>query len=384
MEKEHMIGAYSKEEEAADGATFNPDPLAIEELSEEHFQYEKWEELSLEKKKELKPSKEEKKVIRKSYNIGGASMLASLVLTVLVSDLITFGAVLLLNMKNGISFGAFLSGESTNVGSYIGRSAISPAITLLTFLTVNLLVFFVGIKISGIRFNSLFETKNYRFKNLVQYFFIGCFFQTGTGYVVSLITQLMPGADIQGAADELFSFSSDKAVAISLLYVCVIAPLTEELLYRGLVMRLFSGVSTRFGIIMSALFFALSHGNIAQFCLTFIIGLFMGYIDVKHNSLAPSIVVHFSNNLIGSGASLISEYFSGTEQERYIAPVFNLSMLALAVAGLIVFILFCRKNTFPKATVAQQMRCRNIAMTSVPTMIAIVLYVLMLLNNTFG
>ena len=85
-------------------------------------------------------------------------------------------------------------------------------------------------------------------------------------------------------------------IAIMTIYSCLIAPITEELFFRGTLMKIFSKSNQRFGIVISAVFFGLAHGNLPQFMLAFLLGLFLGHIDMRHNSIVPSVVVHIFIN----------------------------------------------------------------------------------------
>ena len=95
-------------------------------------------------------------------------------------------------------------------------------------------------------------------------------------------------------------------------------------------MKTFSKVSQRFGIFISAFFFGIMHGNVAQFILAFLVGIFMGYLDVKHNSLIPSICVHFAINLMSTASGFILNY---AENESALMIIFNLLIFIIFFAG---------------------------------------------------
>ena len=144
-----------------------------------------------------------------------------------------------------------------------------------------------------------------------------------------------------------------------------------------------AAVGVSFSVMMSfnALFFGLSHGNIAQFVLAGLLGLFMGYIDVRHNSLIPSILVHFGVNLMGVFTQLLPRLTGGTQTEIY--GVITVALMAVAAVGGVFFVLFARRNIFPRATIHQQLRCRNVAATSATTVVALALYIIIMIKTTF-
>lgn len=108
----------------------------------------------------------------------------------------------------------------------------------------------------------------------------------------------------------------------------LIAPLIEELFYRGLLLNgLSKKYSTIKALLVSSLLFALMHSNLVQDINAFIFSLFIGYVFIYTSSLKLSIFIHASNNLIVSlfTASLL---------------INNIPLLILALSITIIFIIF--------------------------------------------
>lgn len=325
------------------------------------------------------PSPAEKSRIRKFYNITGVGIAIHFILSVLVSNAFNFVVILSIMLLNNISFSEFINGRADDIQNYINSSSISPAFNMLSYLTANLLVFFVGIRALGVKSKSFFRTSEFTFLTVIKYIFIAFFLQYAAGVLISTVSIFMPNADIMGTATSFTEYSSIKYAVISIMYSCIVAPVTEELLYRGFVLKGFSRVSQRFGILASAFFFGLSHGNIAQFILAFIVGVFMGYIVTKHNSVLPSIIVHIAVNTLSTLATITRNYFIDTIP---VVVALNIATVLFAVIGLIVFIFFCRNNVFPKADIRQQFRCKNIACTSAGVIVAALIYFVFLIAIT--
>ena len=81
------------------------------------------------------------------------------------------------------------------------------------------------------------------------------------------------------------------------LYVGLGAPITEELLFRGLVLRSMEPYGKKFAIFASALMFGLYHANIIQIPFAFAVGLVLGYVTVEYN-IGWAMLLHLFNNLI--------------------------------------------------------------------------------------
>ncbi len=100
---------------------------------------------------------------------------------------------------------------------------------------------------------------------------------------------------------ELFSriFEGDYGWIGAFLKVVVIAPIVEESIFRGLILHGFRRNYNGFiAVFMSALLFALFHLNPWQFPATFVLGLLLGWIVIRTNSIILSILGHSINNLL--------------------------------------------------------------------------------------
>ena len=85
------------------------------------------------------------------------------------------------------------------------------------------------------------------------------------------------------------------------LYAGLGAPIFEELLFRGLVMRSMEPYGKRISILLSALLFGFYHGNPIQAPFAFLVGLVLGYVAMEYN-IIWAMVLHMFNNLIFADA----------------------------------------------------------------------------------
>jgi membrane protease YdiL (CAAX protease family) len=97
------------------------------------------------------------------------------------------------------------------------------------------------------------------------------------------------------------------ALATSLLVLAGLAPLVEELIFRGL---LYGWIAGRWGTVpawlVSSLAFALAHYEPAHIILVLPLGLLFGWLRRRTDSLLPSLVAHIINN---GFAVLAAAYF---------------------------------------------------------------------------
>ncbi len=84
------------------------------------------------------------------------------------------------------------------------------------------------------------------------------------------------------------------------LAICIFAPLVEELVFRGAILRalLDSSMSRWVAIATSSAIFALAHGNPAQMPHAFCLGLLLGWMYCRTSSIIPGIMLHWVNNTV--------------------------------------------------------------------------------------
>ncbi len=105
----------------------------------------------------------------------------------------------------------------------------------------------------------------------------------------------------------------DGPLWVSLLSMCVFAPVLEEWMCRGIVLRGLlnysrkdepgedgsrRGMNPALAIAISALFFATIHGNLWQGFSAFILGSFFGYVYYRTGSLKLTMLMHCVNNTV--------------------------------------------------------------------------------------
>ena len=83
------------------------------------------------------------------------------------------------------------------------------------------------------------------------------------------------------------------------LVVGLLAPLAEEMVFRGAILRsLLGSYKPWLAIFISAIFFCVVHANPAQMPHAFLIGLLMGWMYWRTGSILPGVALHWVNNTI--------------------------------------------------------------------------------------
>ena len=161
-----------------------------------------------------------------------------------------------------------------------------------------------------------------------------------TAFMTDAISSLMPPMPewLEATMKELLH----APFWITLISVSVFAPLFEEWLCRGIVLRsLLTKYSPATAIIVSAVFFAIIHFNPWQAIPAFILGLLFGYVYYKTGSLKLTMLMHCANNTMAAVFSRIPAF----EEAKSFIDVMNpwtyagifICSAAFVVAAIIVF-----------------------------------------------
>lgn len=90
-----------------------------------------------------------------------------------------------------------------------------------------------------------------------------------------------------------------KSPLTGMIQVCVLAPIIEEILMRGVVL---GGLKNSYGtvtaLLISATLFALLHFNMVQTLSAFVCGMILGLLYIKTNSVFCCMIAHSGYNLI--------------------------------------------------------------------------------------
>ena len=128
------------------------------------------------------------------------------------------------------------------------------------------------------------------------------------------------------------------------LAVGVFAPVAEEMLFRGAILRrlldVMDGRRAWLAIAVTAALFGIVHLNLAQGLNAFVLGLLLGWMYVRTRSIVPGIVFHLANNTVafalcrlfpGSADMTLREFYGGDMKRMTMAVVFSLMIFGASL-----------------------------------------------------
>jgi len=118
----------------------------------------------------------------------------------------------------------------------------------------------------------------------------------------------------------------------AIVAVCVLAPVLEEMLFRGVLLRGFLARYPRgVAIAYSSLFFGAAHLNVYQFFLAFWLGLILGWLFERSRSLIPCIALHGATNAAVLVLSTVAEKDGQSVLDTLPASVWLAAIVAAAL-----------------------------------------------------
>ncbi|HHX11857.1 MAG TPA: CPBP family intramembrane metalloprotease, partial [Clostridiales bacterium] len=131
------------------------------------------------------------------------------------------------------------------------------------------------------------------------------FFVSG---VMNLIQPLFESlfTDYSQIMDQLLGVN----LSLVLIYTIIIAPITEELIFRGVILY-YCRNNSSFVIanICQGVLFGLYHGNVVQGIYATLLGLLLGYVRIKYKTITAPILLHI---MINASALLLNVFPGNT------------------------------------------------------------------------
>lgn len=147
---------------------------------------------------------------------------------------------------------------------------------------------------------------------------------------------IIPSTYIQELLPELPSNADDEfdmllGSRLGYFVIALGAPLVEELVFRGAILRALLRWKSNpwVGIIISSVLFAASHMNPVQMPHAFLVGLLLGWMYYRTDSIVPGVVYHWVNNTV---AYVLYQFYPNADIELIDLFKGNQSSVLMAVA----------------------------------------------------
>lgn len=209
--------------------------------------------------------------------------------------------------------------------TFISDPLFSQVIGIVVSAIMVVVPFFIVAKSMGVKISS-----DISFKKAEKGLFLPCLL-LGIGiclfssFAVAFGGQLFTVFGIEFPSPETIFPKGVFGVIVAIFSTAFFPAFLEELALRGFVLGFLRRFGNALAIISSAAVFGIMHANADQIVFAFLVGLILGFITVKTESIWCAIAVHFTNNLI----SVILSYFSGEELLSSMLLVFIFTVLLI-------------------------------------------------------
>lgn len=182
------------------------------------------------------------------------------------------------------------------------------------------------------------------------------------GTVLSTLLHTLVGTTPSNPLD---AYLSGSRFWITAVVAVVIAPVIEETIFRKLLIDRIRPYGEGISVLVSAVTFGLFHGNFNQFFYAFGLGALFAFVYVKTGRVRYTVMLHMAINFVGGflgpllvrgldvtqlsklrgdGAEEALRYLSGHVLQVLALSLYSLSLMTLAIIGLV--LLITRRRAF--------------------------------------
>jgi len=275
-------------------------------------------------------SKVIKKLIKKDFNKLG--------ITLLMQELIANGVVFVVMI--GIMIMQMVINPNTSEEQL--KKIVQEPSFLGTISIIAVVIAFIPILIyrrkKFFQYDLKVENKKFTLKTVI----LGCIILLSVNNMLGLFVEgLEFGLNTIGltaiSALENLEVLNQSTISM-LIYACIIAPIFEEFIYRGAVLRSLEKYGRWFAILVSAILFGMMHGNFYQIFMAIGVGIILGYLATEY-SIKLTIILHMINNTFVEVTSQITSHVS-----KNIGNIFNISITAILIIILIIAFIRNKNN----------------------------------------
>lgn len=165
------------------------------------------------------------------------------------------------------------------------------------------------------------------------------------------ITDLLSGAIHNNITNPVQNLINNTNIWFNLIIISIIAPIFEEVFFRKILIDRTIKYGVNVSIVLSAVLFALFHGNLNQFCYALLLGGFLAYVYTQTGNIKYSMILHGIVNFMGSvvslfvGQSAMNLQTGGTHLDALLIMSYTLIIFITLIIGFYGIVKFRPKKT---------------------------------------
>ncbi len=164
--------------------------------------------------------------------------------------------------------------------------------------------------------------------------FIGCFALMALITAIIGIISLVFKLKIESNDNSILPDYPTLYVNMTLFSTIIIAPIIEEMIFRGVIMNDLKEYGYKTAIIINSVLFGLAHTEIEKVIITIFLGIIFSYVAYRY-SLRYSVLLHMVWNLNSSMGSIF--YYNKMPDEMIIwfVAILSLALIVISIFGII-------------------------------------------------
>ena len=199
-----------------------------------------------------------------------------------------------------------------------------------------------------------FGFRKIRFRQILISILIGIVVYVLNVLIMTFINALMSsiGYNFSSGGERMTSYPI-WLLLVNLFFTAVLPGVCEEVAHRGMILNGFSQFGPRRAVVLSALLFGLLHLNVEQVVYATLIGILVGYISLRTESIYPAMIVHFMNNAISVFMGFSSFHNLGFDAGFQVlqswlssSPILTIMFMILLIFALFIFLFWLLFHLF--------------------------------------
>lgn len=170
----------------------------------------------------------------------------------------------------------------------------NPMLVVLLANLIILLLYMVLIRCRGEKFTTYVALGSTRITNIIG--------AASTGFCLHILLScfllyFFNNSSAMQQYNQYISWLMDANIWLVMVVVILIAPIIEEIVFRGVMFRAIArSINTPTAVIVTALLFAIAHGDPVQIAYALVLGIVLAIVRSKSNRLFPCIALHIAFN----------------------------------------------------------------------------------------
>lgn len=229
----------------------------------------------------------------------------------------------------------------------------NPAVQQIMQIIISTLMFLVpfsiAAKCAGLRIDKTIQFGAAKKGTALPFLLFGVGFCSFANIAMSYSSRIFDGLGID--YDVNFGDNPEGVFGFLLTFIAtaIVPALVEEFACRGIVLGLLKKQGESFAIITSSIVFGIMHGNFEQIPFAVMVGLILGYIYVKTESIWICVLVHGINNAV----SVIFSYLENIASVN-VQNVLYVAYLVITLLAAIFGVLLLAKNKTEDFTIKKE------------------------------